>query len=86
MFGTQRHQAHVLVPGGNARAHEERCRIHPTVLCGRPKMIPIAPHMAAFLQQRLPVERQASPGFDIPAYVAPNCSKGSVLSDVRVNM
>jgi len=29
---------------------------------------------------------QVGVGFDIPAYIAPNCSKGSVRSDVQVSM
>jgi hypothetical protein len=46
------------------------------------------PVRAVFLfedvELRLAESAQVGAGFDIPAYVAPNCSKGSVLSDVQV--
>jgi integrase len=43
-------------------------------------------HLFEELELRLAESAQVGVGFDIPAYGAPNCSKGSVLSDVQVNM
>jgi integrase len=43
-------------------------------------------HLFEDVELRLAESAQVGAGFDIPAYVAPNCSKGSVLSDVQVNM
>jgi hypothetical protein len=43
-------------------------------------------HLFEELELRLAESAQVGVGFDIPAYIAPNCSKGSVLSDVQVNM
>jgi hypothetical protein len=43
-------------------------------------------HLFEEVELRLAVSAQVGVGFDIPAYLAPNCSKGSVLSDVQVNM
>ena len=43
-------------------------------------------HLFEEVELRLAEGAQVGVGFDIPAYIAPNCSKGSVLSDVQVNM
>ena len=43
-------------------------------------------HLFEEVELRLAESAQVGVGFDIPAYIAPNCSKGSVLSDVQVNM
>src|SRR5439155_10373210 len=49
-----------LVSANNARSDEEHCRRLRKLHQRRAAMIPIAPHITAFLQQRLPVERRAS--------------------------
>ena len=46
-------------------------------------------HLFEEVELRLAESAQVGVGFDIPAHIAPiapNCSKGSVLSDVPVNM
>src|ERR1700686_4416327 len=42
-------------------------------------------HLFAEVELRLAEGGQVGVGFDIPAYIGPNCSKGSLLSDVQVN-
>jgi hypothetical protein len=41
-------------------------------------------HLFEEVELRLAESAQVGVGFDIPAYIAPNCSNGSVLSDVQV--
>ena len=43
-------------------------------------------HLFEEAELRLAESAQVGVGFDIPAYIAPNCSKGSLLPDVQVNM
>src|SRR6202046_5710934 len=43
-------------------------------------------HLFEEEELRLAEGAQVGVGFDIPAYIGPNCSKGSVPSDVQVNM
>ena len=43
-------------------------------------------HLFDEVELRLAESAQVGVGFDIPAYVGPNCSKGPVLSGVQVNM
>ena len=43
-------------------------------------------HLFEEVELRLAEGAQVGVGFDIPAYIGPNCSKGSLLSDVQVNM
>jgi hypothetical protein len=43
-------------------------------------------HLFEDVEIRLAESAQVGVGFDILAYVGPNCSKGSLLSDVQVNM
>jgi hypothetical protein len=43
-------------------------------------------HLFEEVEPRLAEGAQVGVGFDIPAYIAPNCYKGSVRSDVQVNM
>jgi len=43
-------------------------------------------HLFEEEELRLVESAQVGVGFDIPAYVGPNYSKGSVRSDVQVNM
>jgi len=43
-------------------------------------------HLFEEVELRLAESAQVGAGFDIPANVAPNCSKESVPSDVQVNM
>src|SRR6202171_3201006 len=52
---------YVLVSGGDARPDEEHRGFVPELFHWRPSLILLAPHIAAFLQQRLPMERRASP-------------------------
>ena len=42
-------------------------------------------HVFEEVELRLRESGQVGLGFDVPAYVAPNCSKGSVLGDVQAN-
>ena len=42
-------------------------------------------HLFEEVEIRLAESAQMGVGFDIPAYIAPNCSTESVLSDVQVN-
>jgi hypothetical protein len=42
-------------------------------------------HLFEEVELRLAESAQVGVGFDIPAYVDPNCSKGSGLSDVHSN-
>jgi hypothetical protein len=43
-------------------------------------------HLFEEVELRLAERAQVGVGLDIPANIAPNCSKGPVLSDVHVNM
>ena len=52
---------HLLVPGSGAGADDGHRRSLRALRHGRAAMTPLAPHVTAFFQQRLPVERRASP-------------------------
>jgi hypothetical protein len=43
-------------------------------------------HLFEEVELRIAEGAQVGVGFDIPAYIGPNCSKGFVPSDVQVNM
>jgi hypothetical protein len=61
---------------------------HQEVLDGhKPRtMSELDSHLFEEVELRLAESAQVGARFDIPANVAPNCSKESVLSDVQVNM
>jgi len=51
-----------------------------------PMMSELYSHLFEEVELRFAESEQVGVGFDILAYIAPNCSKGSVLSDFQVNM
>jgi len=55
-----RGRKHLLVSGSHAGSNEKNCGLVRSLLRWRPTMTLIAPHVTAFLQQRLPIERSAS--------------------------
>src|ERR1700674_2103508 len=63
-IGTKKENSRILTSMSRTRdalPDEEHRGFVPELFHWRPSLILLAPHIAAFLQQRLPIERRASP-------------------------
>jgi hypothetical protein len=64
--------------------HYTFCLLHPECEFRR-RLSELYSHLFEEMELRLAESAQVGVGFDIPAYIAPNCSKEFVTSDVQVN-
>ena len=74
---------HLLVPGSDAGAMTDIADRCERFVMGGAAMTPLAPHLTAFFQQRLPVERRASATPRIPTRTPSSCCSPSQRAAAR---